>query len=120
DVSSVYHAVEAFGANMKHLVEADFHLRKLDTAGATLQMYALGQTVMSIHASFAAEGTATRIITTMTVGFSGWGGALGVNRPLIGWFFSAERRCAWLKHIVEEIGNLQFFLPELYHRHTGN
>jgi hypothetical protein len=38
---------------------------------------------------------------------------------LIEWFFPAERRRAWLKHSVEEIGNLQFFLPALYSRHAG-
>jgi len=56
------------------------------------------------------------LISTMTIGFSGWLRRTGLNPWLIEWRFPAERRNAWLKHSVEEIGNLQFFLPDLYRR----
>jgi hypothetical protein len=60
-----------------------------------------------------------QVISTMTIGSSGWLGALGLNAPLIERFFPPARRKARLRHSVEEIGNLEFFLPALYRRSAG-
>jgi hypothetical protein len=114
---AVFHIVEALGADMKNLIDARLHLRKLDGEGASIEVHALGQTVVQIRGQFLPRETGTQVISTMTIGSSGWLGDLGLNPWLIGRFFPPERRKAWLKHSVEEIGNLQFFLPGLYRRH---
>ncbi len=120
DVGSVFHLVEALGADMRNLLDVMLRLAQLDETGARVELRALGRVAMQIQGQFLPQGEGTQVITTMTVGLQGpFGGLHGLNRLLIDWFFPAERRKAWLKHSVEEIGNLQFFLPELYRRHAG-
>ena len=105
---------------MRNLLDVTLRLAELDETGARVELRALGRTAMQIQGKFSPQDEGTRLVTTMTLGWqSPLGGRLGLNRLLIDWFFPAERRRAWLKHSVEEIGNLQFFLPALYSRHAG-
>ena len=115
---AVFHLVEALGADMKHLIDARLHLLKLDETGGVVEVYALGQTVLQIRGQFLLREEGTQFISTMTIGSSGWLGEVGLNEWLINRFFPADRRKAWLKHSVEEIGNLEFFLPGLHNRHV--
>src|SRR2546425_693607 len=116
---AVFHIVEALGADMNNLIDARLHLRELSTTGAMIEVRALAQTVLQIRGEFLPRDAGTQIISTMTIGSSGWLGDLGLNAPLIERFFPPARRKAWLKHSVEEIGNLEFFLPALYRRSAG-
>ena len=116
---AVFHIVEALGADLKHLIDVRLHLQELDETGAVVEVHALGLTVMQIRGQFQPREVGTQLISTMTIGSSGRLGELGLNHWLIERFFPPERRKLWLKHAVEEIGNLQFFLPELYGRHAG-
>jgi len=79
---------------------------------------ALAQTVLELRGEFLPQSAGTRLTSTMTIGSPSWLGEIGLNPWLVNRFFPAERRKAWLKHSVEEIGNLQFFLPDLYRRHA--
>ena len=115
---AVFHVVEALGADMKNLIDAELHLQELDDKGAMVEVHALAQTVLQIRGQFLLMETGTQVISTMTIGSSSWLGDIGLNPWLIERFFPATRRKAWLKHSVEEIGNLQFFLPDLYRRHA--
>ena len=111
---AVLHIVEALGADMRNLIDTRLHLRQLDETGAVVEVRALAQTVAEIRAEFLPREAGTKPISTMTMGSSGWLGEIGLNPWLLERFFPVERRKAWLKHSVEEIGNLQFFLPDLY------
>jgi hypothetical protein len=63
--------------------------------------------------AFAKDANGTRYLNTITVGFTGWIGRW-VN-PFIRWFlFDAVHAKAWVKHNVEEVGNFENFLPELF------
>jgi len=115
---ALLHIVEALGADMKNLIDARLHLQQLDEAGAAVEVRALAQTVLEIRGQFRPQSAGTRLISTMTIGSPSWLGKMGLNPWLVNRFFPAERRKAWLKHSVEEIGNLQFFLPGLYQRHA--
>ncbi len=116
-VGSVFHLVEAFHAEPRYLVDAALHLRKLDETGAAVELPVLGQTALRIEGQFVKRNEGTDLKSVMTIGFSAWPG-----RALNGWLiernFPADKRAAWLRHSVEEIGNFQFFLPELYRRHA--
>jgi hypothetical protein len=109
----VFHIVEALGADMTNLVDARLHLERLDERGAAVEVRALAQTVLEIRGQFLRHSAGTRVISTMTIGSSSWLGDMGLNPWLVDRLFPAERRQAWLKHNVEEIGHLQFFLPDL-------
>jgi hypothetical protein len=120
DVGSTFHLVEALGAGLRNLLDVMLRLAQLDETGARVELHVLGRVAMQIQGQFVQQSAGTRVISTMTFGSQGpIVGGLGLNRLLIDWFFPAERRKAWLKHSVEEIGNLQFFLPELYQRHAS-
>jgi hypothetical protein len=116
---AVFHIVEALGADMDNLIDARLHLRELGDAGAMVEVRALAQTVLQIRGRFLPQPDGTRVISTMTIGSTGWLAGLGLNPPLVERFFPPARRKAWLKHSVEEIGNLEFFLPELSRRSAG-
>jgi hypothetical protein len=111
---AVFHIVEALGADMKNLIDARLHLRELGDGGAMVEVRALAQTVLQIRGQFVPREAGTQVISTMTIGSSNWLGDFGLNPWLTGRYFPPERRKVWLKHSVEEIGNLQFFLPDLY------
>jgi hypothetical protein len=115
---AVFHIVEALGADMQNLIDARLHLMELDERGAMVEVRALGQAVLQIRGQFLPREAGTQLISTMTIGSAGWLGALGLNGWIAARFFPPARRRAWLRHSVEEIGNLQFFLPELYRRHA--
>jgi hypothetical protein len=115
-VGSRFHIVEALGADMKNLVDVMARLVKLDATGARIEVGMFGGTALSIDGEFGAQPDGTQIATTMTIGTAGW--LSGLNSLLIDWLFPRERQQAWIKHSVEEIGNLQFFLPELYRRNA--
>ena len=104
--------IEALGADMANLIDARLHLRELSESGARVEVRSLGQTVLEIRGEFLPRAVGTHVISAMTIGSSGW--LRSLNLWLIGRFFPATRRRAWLKHSVEEIGNFEFFLPELY------
>jgi hypothetical protein len=113
---AVFHIVEALGADMENLIDARLHLLKIDEGGAMVEVRSLAQAVLQIAGQFLPRATGTQVISTMTIGSTGWLGDAGLNSWLIGRYFPPARRKAWLKHSVEEIGNLQFFLPDLYGR----
>lgn len=113
---AVYHIVEALGADMDNLIDARLHLRELSEAGALVEVRALAQTVLQLRGDFLQREGGAALVSTMTIGSTGWLGGLRLNALLVARFFPPARRKAWLKHVVEEFGNLEFFLPDLYRR----
>jgi hypothetical protein len=94
-----FHIVEALGANLDYLVDAVADVPRADDTGHTLSVRQFGTEVIRIEHAFTPvpEGTLfqsrTRVVTKAV--------------------HEAMGR-AWLKHSVEEVGNLEFFLPALY------
>ncbi len=111
---SRFHIVEAFGGNPDFLVDQIVDVARLDEGGLTLEVGALGRPVMQLAHTFTSEGEGTRYDTRMLHG------ATGFLRPVAAVMrrrkFPPEKARAWLKHNVEEVGNLLHFLPALYAR----
>ena len=116
---AIFHLVEALGADMNHLIDVAVRLKELDETGATVELHALGRVVWHMRGQFLRRDRGTQFISTMTIGGTGWLASLGLTGLLVDRFFPRERRRLWLKHSVEEIGNLQFFLPDLYRRRVA-
>lgn len=114
---TVIHIVEALGGDMGNLVDVQLHLREVGERAIVAEVVTLNYTVVRIHGEITAQPDGTRIVTTMTLGFTSPPTAW-LNSWLIDRYFPPERRNAWLKHCVEEIGNLEFFLPPLYRQHA--
>jgi hypothetical protein len=94
-----FHIVEALGANLDYLVDSVADVLQADDTGHILSVRRFGTEVIHIEHTFTPvpEGTLfqsrTRVVTK------------AVPEPM---------GRAWLKHSVEEVGNLEFFLPKLY------
>ena len=94
-----FHIVEALGANLDYLVDSVADVLKADDTGHTLSVRAFGTEVIRIEHTFTPEPEGTLFQSRTRVVTKAVPEAMGR---------------AWLKHSVEEIGNLEFFLPALY------
>jgi len=94
-----FHIVEALGANLDYLVDSVADVLKADDTGHILSVRHSGMEVIHIEHTYTPvpEGTLFQSRTH-------------VVRKVVP---EAMGR-AWLKHSVEEIGNLEYFLPALY------
>jgi hypothetical protein len=94
-----FHIVEALGANLDFLVDSVADVLKADDTGHILSVRQFGREVIRIEHTFTPvpEGTLFQSRTQVV--------AKAVPEAM-GW--------AWLKHNVEEVGNLEYFLPALY------
>jgi hypothetical protein len=111
---SRFRIVEALDRNMKFLIDSTELVVKLDETGIRLIKQIGNTEIFSLQHDFIPHGNNTIYKSRMIVGTNKKPfGKLFNNyvRPLL---FSEEMGYAWLKHNIEEVGNLEFFLPELY------
>lgn len=111
--------VEAFGANPDYLVNSVADVPQNDETGITLSVRKFGLEVMRLEHTFAPTAAGTLYRSIMHVGATGWPVRRLVNHGIVPRLFSEAKGRAWLKHNVEEVGNLEFFLPRLYATETG-
>jgi DAPG hydrolase PhiG domain len=117
---SRFHIVEAFGANPQFLINSVADVPRNDDGGITLSVRRFGVEVMRLEHTFAAAPGGTTYRSTMRVGAEGGPARWIVNRGIVPRLFSETKGRAWLKHNVEEVGNLEFFLPALYEACAGS
>lgn len=116
---SKFHIVEAFAANPKYLVNSVAHVPQNDEDGLTLSVRHLGMEVMRLEHTFAATKGGTRYQSIMHVGAKSMPARWLINRCIIPHLFGEDKGRAWLKHNVEEVGNFEFFLPDLFRAMAG-
>ncbi|MES2620103.1 MAG: hypothetical protein V4615_04555 [Bacteroidota bacterium] len=112
---SYFRIVEALNHNMNYLVDSTEFVEKLDETGIRLTRKISGVEVFSLQHDFKQEGNNTVYKSQMMVGVNNVMGVVfnSCIRPL---FFTKAMGPAWLKHNIEEVGNFEFFLPELYNK----
>lgn len=113
-VGAHFRIVEAFGGNMDWLVDSTEEVIKLDTEGITLVVCVLGIEIYRLAHQFIPTEGGTLYRSRMQVGHESRLGQWLINPILQRFVFTKEMGRAWLKHNVEEVGNFEFFLPELY------
>ena len=111
---SHFRIVEAFDRNIDFLVDSVEQLEKLDETGIRLVRKIGSTEVFSLQHDFIQSGSNTVYKSKMTVGTSGKVFGKIFNSYIRPLFFTREMGAAWLKHNIEEVGNFEFFLPELY------
>ena len=114
-----FHLVEAFGANPAYLVNSIADVPRNDDTGITLSVRRFGVEVMHLDHTFTPVPEGTLYVSRMHVGTNAPLARFPVNHWVLPRFFSEAMGRAWLKHNVEEVGNLEFFLPALYAKHAG-
>ncbi len=108
------HIREVLGGRLDYLIDMVTTIEKLDETGFIHVVRRFGQEVVRLEHKFTCteEGTIDENSAT-------FGPATPVLCPLFNMFirphvFPDDKARAWFKHNVEEIGNLEFFLPELF------
>jgi hypothetical protein len=114
-----FHLVEAFGANPDYLVNSVGDVLKNDDTGITLSVRKFGLEIMHLEHTFTPAPEGTLYLSRMHVGTRVFPARFLVNPLIRRRVFTEAIGRAWLKHNVEEVGNLEFFLPALYAAHTG-
>lgn len=123
--------VEAFAADRRYLVNIvdrvahlgeDGILLVTERAGLSLgplrtPLLPLPGEVSTLQHWFIGAPAGTRYESRMLVGFDSLPGRLVLNRHVLPYIaMSEEMGRAWLRHNIEEVGNFERFLPELYAR----
>lgn len=117
-VGCVIHLTEMFGANPDYLIDLHTEITKLDEQGFAHRPRLHGLRLARMDYQFNAVESGTLYRNSLTVGAAGIVGWI-VN-PLIRTFaFDEARGRAWIKHNIEEVGNFESFLPQLYAAEVG-
>lgn len=111
---SRFHITEAFGGNLNYLIDQVVDIPRLDESGITLEQRRFGTVVMRLSHTFTAMPGGTLYHTRMLLGAERGLLMKPLSHMIRDRIFSAERRQAWIKHNIEEVGNLCHFLPSLY------
>jgi hypothetical protein len=112
---AVFHIQEAFGRDPACLVDVHTRVEKLDQTGFIHGPLRLGRKVAHMEYVFEEVPGGTRYTNWLIAGPALPLGRL-LNPLLRRMQFSSAMGTAWLTHNVEEVGNFESFLPDLYRR----
>jgi hypothetical protein len=112
-VGCVIHLTEMLGANPDYLVDVHTEITKLDEEGFAHRPRFHGLRLARMDYQFTATPEGTLYRNSLTVGGMGLFGRL-INPLLRRFAFNEARGRAWIKHNIEEVGNFESFLPQLY------
>jgi len=108
------HIREALAGNPDWLVDIVTTIERLDEGGFVHAPWIGGVRVASLEYAFTPVPGGTLYENSITVGPENPIGRIFVNRLVRPRLFPDDKARAWLRHNVEEVGNFEFFLPELY------
>lgn len=112
-VGSVIHLTEMLGANPDYLVDVHTEIVKLDEQGFGHRPRVARLELAAMDYEFQAVPGGTQYNNSLVIGTERLFGA--VVNPLIRRFaFDEARGRAWIQHNIEEVGNFEAFLPQLY------
>ncbi len=106
-----FHMVEAFGARPEFIVDEVARVEKLDETGIRLVLRIAGIPVFQLEHTWSAGADGAHYVTVMDLGVRSLPASplnLVLRRK-----FSTEKARAWVKHNIEEVGQLEYLLPAL-------
>lgn len=107
---------EAYQRNPKFALDERLEVVALDGQRFALKATRRGVTVADLEFRFEDGPEGAKFTNLLTVGVeSGWLKPL-VNRVMIPWLYYEDKNYAWVLHTVEEVGNFENFLPEIFAR----
>ncbi|WP_349269012.1 hypothetical protein MPNTM1_04299 [Mycolicibacterium parafortuitum] len=107
-----FHMVEAFGARPEFTVDEVARVEKLDDTGIRLVLRIAGIPVFQLEHTWSAGADGAHYVTVMDLGVRS-----RLLRPINRMLqrrFSDEKARAWVKHNIEEVGQLEYLLPTLH------
>jgi len=104
---------EAFQRDPQKLLDVTVTVERVDTNAAIIGDRILGLSALRLVNKFQPVPNGTSYTTELTIGDAGPIGHLGFTY-LMGRILPGAQADAWIRHHIEEIGNLENFLPELW------
>jgi hypothetical protein len=108
------HITEAPGRDLDQLIDIRVGVEQVDTQAAIISSRILGTALVRLENEFTAARGGTRYVTRMTIGDTTAAGRLGLNHLAHTRAFPPAKLAAWIRHHIEEVGNLENFLPDLF------
>jgi hypothetical protein len=110
------HIQEAYQRNPKYALDERLEVVALEAQRFALKATRRGVTVADLEFRFEDGPDGAKFTNHLTVGVErGWLKSL-VNRVMIPWIYYEDKNYAWVLHTVEEVGNFENFLPEIFAR----
>lgn len=113
-VGSYFRIVEAFNGNLQNLIDTTEEVVKLDKTGIRLRFKLFGIELYSLEHQFIPVTDGTKYISRLQIGSESVIGKYLLNPFIQTFIFTKKMGNAWLKHNIEEVGNFEFFLPQLF------
>ena len=113
-IDAVFRIVEAFQADPRYRIDVQERVTELSPEGITLEGRVLGLRVTRLAHRFTALDEATQYDSVLEVGLDA--PVLGrlMNRSVLRLRFPEQMGRAWILHNIEEVGQLENFLPALH------
>jgi hypothetical protein len=108
------HITEAPGRDLDRLIDIHVGVEQIDSQAAIISSRMLGTAMVRLENEFTAARGGTRYVTRLTIGDTTAAGRLALNRLAHTRAFPPAKLEAWIRHHIEEIGNLENFLPDLF------
>jgi hypothetical protein len=111
---------EMFNGERRNKLNIKARVEFLDKSGFAHHETIAGLQVARIDYTFNEVSEGTIYENQMTIGRAGKGPLSWlINRIIQPIVFPRRKGIAWLKHNVEEVGNFQFFLPQMYRQNNS-
>ena len=116
EVGAKFRIVEAFNGNLDWKIDTTEEVTKLDDSGIRLSNKFLSLEVSCLEHWFIEDPLGTKYMSRLQVGSETPIGKYLINPLVHKYIMTLEMTRAWLTHNIEEVGNFEYFLPELYAR----
>lgn len=110
-VGAHFRMVEAFGGRPECKIDEIARVEKLDETGIRLVKRVAGIPVFALEHTWSAGADGVHYVTVMDLGARS--PLLSIVNKLVRRRFPADKTRAWVKHNIEEVGQLEYLLPLL-------
>jgi hypothetical protein len=112
---SLVHLTEAPGRDLDKLIDLEVTVETIDSEVAIITKRLLGSSIVRLENEFTPTNVGCRYTTHLTLGDTTALGRLVLNSVAHNRAFPTPKLTAWIRHHIEEVGNLENFLPDLFH-----
>lgn len=106
-----FRMVESFGGRPEHTIDETARVEKLDETGIRLVKRFAGVPVFALEHTWSAGSDGAHYVTVMDLGARA--AALAPVNRIVRRRFPDDKMSAWIKHNIEEVGQLEYLLPAL-------
>jgi hypothetical protein len=110
---------EALGRDLDNVIDISVVVEELGSGRAVIAKRVAGTALVRLENEFETQASSVSYRTRLTIGDETWLARLGLNLIAHRRAFPSRRIEPWIRHHVEEIGNLENFLPALYASQRG-